>query len=60
MEKNLLERIEENRLLKEAERVLESYSPQDADSFNDVLVELGLNEPEIDGLIDSVVIDGVK
>jgi PHD/YefM family antitoxin component YafN of YafNO toxin-antitoxin module len=54
---NLLERIEESRLLKEAERVVESYNPQDADSFNDVLVELGLNEPEIDGLIDSVVIE---
>jgi PHD/YefM family antitoxin component YafN of YafNO toxin-antitoxin module len=54
---SLFEKIEERRLLKEAERVVESYHPQEADSINDVLAELGINEHEIDNLINSVIIE---
>lgn len=54
---NLLERIEELRLLREAKRVSEKYKPQEANSFNDVLSELGISRKEIDELEDSVVIE---
>lgn len=54
---DLLERIEEMRLLKEAKSVSESYNHQEADSFQDVLSELGISQKEIDELEDSVVIE---
>lgn len=54
---SLLERIEEIRILKEAKRVSKGYKPQEADSFYDVLSELGISRKEIDELEDSVVIE---
>ena len=54
---NLLERIEESRLLKKAKKVAEKYKPQEADSIEEVLAEFGISEKEIDELEDSVVIE---
>jgi PHD/YefM family antitoxin component YafN of YafNO toxin-antitoxin module len=54
---DLLERVEELRLLREAKRVSESYKPQEADSFHEVLSELEISQEEINKLEDSVVIE---
>ncbi len=54
---SLLERIEEMRLLKEAQKISEGYTPYKADSFQDVLSELGISQKEIDELEDTVVIE---
>lgn len=54
---SLLERVEESRLMKEAQRVSKEYNPQDAASFEDVLSELNIDPKEIEELEDSVVIE---
>lgn len=52
-----LDIIEEFYLFEEAKRVLEGYCYHRADSFNDVLSELGISQDEIGEIEDGVIIE---
>lgn len=53
---SMLTRIEDNRLVKKAQRVSENFDYSGAASFQEVLALLGLTEVEVEELAESVVV----
>lgn len=53
---SMINRIEDNRLIKKAQRVSESFDTSGAASYQEILSALGLDGTEVDELAESVVI----